>query len=62
MKQRALKQALSSVGQIFGVPRCTDPTCARAYPNGLAEFDAKQLQYCSQCQQANAKRFAAKPK
>lgn len=60
LKERALKQALSSVGLMFGLPRCTDPTCARAYPNSLNEFDAKQLKLCLQCQEGFAKRFGKK--
>ena len=57
LKQRALKQALSSTGLMFGLPRCTDPTCARAYVNSLAEHDAKQVKLCPQCQQGFAKYF-----
>jgi predicted Zn-dependent protease len=57
LKQRALKQALSSTGLMFGLPRCTDPTCARAYANSLAEHDAKQVKLCRQCQQAFTKYF-----
>ena len=55
--ERAVKQALSSVGLLFGLPRCTDPTCARAYVNDLSEHDSKQVKLCSQCQKAFAKRF-----
>jgi predicted Zn-dependent protease len=55
--ERALKQALSSTGLMFGLPRCTDPTCARAYVNSLEEHDAKQLKLCSQCQEGFSKRF-----
>jgi len=57
LKQRALKQALSSTGLMFGLPRCTDPTCARAYVNSLAEHDAKQVMLCPQCKQAFTKYF-----
>lgn len=58
LKERTLKQALSSTGLMFGLARCTDPTCARAYGNGLAEHDAKQPRLCSQCVEAFAKRFS----
>ena len=61
LKERSLKQALSSIGLMYGLPRCTDPTCARAYANSLAEHDAKQLKLCTECQQAFAKRFASNP-
>jgi len=35
---------------MFGLPRRTDPTCARAYANSLAEHDAKKVKLCPQCQ------------
>lgn len=57
LKQRVLKQALSSTGLLFGLKRCTDPTCARAYVNDLAEHDAKRLILCAECLQGFAKRF-----
>jgi predicted Zn-dependent protease len=57
LKQRTLKQALSSTGLLFGLPRCTDPTCARAYANSLPEHDAKQLKLCSACQKGFADYF-----
>jgi predicted Zn-dependent protease len=47
--ERAVKQAMSSVGFMPGVPRCTSPTCARAFPNSLAEHDAKSLNLCPAC-------------
>ena len=57
LKQRTLKQALSTAGLLFGLPRCTDPTCARAYANSLPEHDAKLLKLCSACQEAFAQHF-----
>ena len=47
--KRTLMQCLSSVGIIYGLERCTDPTCARAYPNSLEEHDAKTGQLCAEC-------------
>ncbi len=47
--KRALMQSQSSVGLIYGLKRCTDPTCARAYPNSLSEHDAKKGTLCSEC-------------
>jgi predicted Zn-dependent protease len=47
--KRALMQSLSSVGLIYGLKRCTDPTCARAYPHSLSEHDAKKETLCSEC-------------
>jgi len=47
--ERSLKQALSSLGFMLGVPRCSTPTCARAYPHSLAEHDAKSTELCEAC-------------
>lgn len=55
--KRAKMQALSSIGHIFGIKRCTNPTCARAYPNNLSEHDAKEGSLCTQCAEAFNKRF-----
>jgi predicted Zn-dependent protease len=49
LAKRTLKQCLSSAGWIFGVQRCTTPTCARAYPHSLTEHDAKDAQLCTAC-------------
>ncbi len=57
LRERTLKQALSSTGLLFGLPRCTDPTCARAYANDLTEHDSKQPKLCVPCKEAFAKRF-----
>jgi predicted Zn-dependent protease len=57
LRERTLKQALSSTGLLFGLPRCTEPTCARAYANDLAEHDSKQPSLCVTCKEAFAKRF-----
>jgi predicted Zn-dependent protease len=57
LRERTLKQALSSVGFIYGVQRCTEPTCARAYANDLTEHDAKQPRLCNQCNDAFNRRF-----
>lgn len=47
--ERTLKQALSSFGFMLGVPRCSSPVCARAYPHNLAEHDAKSRKLCPEC-------------
>jgi len=52
LSKRAYKQALSSVGFAFGVPRCSHPVCARAYPNSLEEHDAKGIELCELCEQS----------
>lgn len=55
--KRAKMQALSSIGHIFGVTRCTNPTCARAYPDNLSEHDAKEGSLCIQCAEGFKKLF-----
>ncbi len=49
LRDRLLKQALSSIGFMLGVPRCSTPTCARAYPHSLPEHDAKSTELCPAC-------------
>lgn len=49
--RRILKQALSSANFVLGIPRCTNPDCARAYPNSLPELDQKPDTLCSLCQE-----------
>jgi predicted Zn-dependent protease len=46
---RSVKQCISSSFHIFEIPRCTMPTCARAYPNDLEEHDRKNNEICSGC-------------
>jgi predicted Zn-dependent protease len=57
---RTFKQALSTAGFIFGVPRCSDPKCVRAYPNSLAEHDAKSSEFCDACREGFHKVFGRK--
>ena len=47
--KRAVMQAFSSAGYIVGIPRCSTPLCARAYPNSLAEQDEKNDCLCPDC-------------
>ncbi len=49
LKERLLKQALSTFGFMLGVPRCTTPECARAYPQSLQEHDQKPSTLCPAC-------------
>jgi predicted Zn-dependent protease len=44
-------QALSSVGLVIGIPRCTSPGCARAYPESLEEQDRKDDKLCYECRE-----------
>jgi predicted Zn-dependent protease len=48
--KRTVMQALASIGHIYGVGRCTNPTCARAYPHSLSEHDAKAGTLCKACE------------
>jgi tetratricopeptide (TPR) repeat protein len=47
--KRLKKQAMSTVAAIMDIPRCADPSCARAFPNSVAEHDAKSEHYCPEC-------------
>lgn len=53
--KRALMQSLSSIGFVYGIQRCADPTCSRAYPNSLQEHDAKTGSLCPECRSAFSK-------
>ena len=57
LNKRMEMQCLASIGYVFGLPRCTDPTCARAYPNSLQEHDAKSGALCSECRDGFKKIF-----
>jgi predicted Zn-dependent protease len=50
-EKRTIMQALSSAGFVIGIPRCTNPTCARAYPNSLEEQDRKDDKLCNECRE-----------
>lgn len=50
--KRTLMQCLSSLGFVHGIEKCSDPTCAKAYPNSLTEHDAKTGALCSECKNA----------
>ena len=49
LKERTLKQLISSSFFVFSIPRCSNPTCARAYPNSLEEHDRKENKPCDEC-------------
>lgn len=46
---RLLKQSLSSVNFALGIPRCNTPSCARSFPQNIAEHDAKEEGLCDEC-------------
>jgi predicted Zn-dependent protease len=50
-EKRTVMQALSSIGFVVGIPRCTNPTCARAYPDSLDEQDRKDDKLCNECRE-----------
>lgn len=58
--QRLLKQAMSSTGFMFSVPRCNNPYCARAFPLSIIEHDAKSDRLCPLCTQ-RFKAYLANP-
>ena len=47
--KRSVMQAFASTGHVLGIPRCSTPQCARAYPDSLAEQDAKDDVLCQIC-------------
>ncbi len=49
---RLKKQLLSSFANAKGLPRCSNPSCVRAYPASLDDLDAKGEEYCPQCRKA----------
>ncbi len=55
--KRSVNQSFSSTGYILGIPRCTVPDCARAYPHSLAEHDEKEDQLCHECTEALIKLY-----
>ncbi|MFT3828500.1 MAG: hypothetical protein QM691_02225 [Opitutaceae bacterium] len=55
LADRTFKQVLSSLGFALGVARCPDARCARSFPLGLPEHDAKGTALCDECRT----RFAA---
>jgi predicted Zn-dependent protease len=52
--ERTVKQAISSTFHLLDIPRCTSPTCVRAYPHSLVEHDQKTGQLCPDCRRALA--------
>ena len=60
LNERVLKQSLSSIGFMLGVPRCTTPECARAYPQSLLEHDRKPLTLCPACRAGIERVFGRK--
>jgi len=54
---RILKQSFSSTGLAFGIPRCSNPTCPRAYPHSLSEHDAKSTKLCDACKEGFRQKF-----
>ena len=60
LEERLLKQSLSTIGFLLGVPRCSTPECARAYPQSLAEHDQKPSTLCAQCREGFEKRLGKK--
>jgi len=55
--QRIHKQAVCSAGHVFGLARCSDPTCPRAYVHSVAEHDRKNEELCPACKKAFDKAF-----
>jgi len=60
LAKRTKMQCLASLGDVWGIGSCSNPTCARAYPKSLAEHDAKSGELCNQCSSALKKVFEDK--
>jgi predicted Zn-dependent protease len=59
--KRIVMQAFSSLGFIIGIPRCSTPQCARAFPMSLAEHDQKMDHLCQECLQNLKARYETLP-
>ena len=51
LRERVVKQVVSTSFFILGIPRCTSSMCIRAYPNSLNEHDQKGTELCDWCKQ-----------
>jgi len=51
VRQRTLKQAISTSFFILGIPRCSSATCVRSYPHSVYEHDRKGSELCAECRQ-----------
>ena len=58
-EKRVVMQAFSSAGLVIGIPRCTNPNCARAYPNSVEEHDRKEDKLCAECKTNLRKLYAS---
>jgi archaemetzincin len=50
LSDRLVKQCVSSIGRLWGIMPCSNPTCVAACPNSLEELDAKGVKFCPECQ------------
>lgn len=58
LADRLAKQCTSSIGRVFGISPCGNPTCVAAYPNSVEELDAKTSAFCPECQKKLAETIA----
>ena len=62
LRKRLSTQIVNCAGHVFGLPRCSDPTCPRAYSHSVAEHDKKSEKLCQTCRRLFDKAFGRKPK
>ncbi|MDP8263767.1 MAG: hypothetical protein P9M13_10770 [Candidatus Ancaeobacter aquaticus] len=49
LRNRTVKQAISSIFFVMGISRCSNPSCIRSYPHNLMEHDQKGINLCTWC-------------
>ncbi|MCY3021189.1 MAG: hypothetical protein NTW87_19415 [Planctomycetota bacterium] len=57
LRKRMRNQCISSIGLLFGIPRCQNAACPRSYPNSLQEHDRKGAELCPLCRQRFTEKF-----
>lgn len=61
LRRRIVLSAMSCIGSMYGVDRCTNPTCPHSFPNSVAEHDAKTNDVCQECQHSFNKVLGRQP-
>ncbi len=52
---------VNSAGHVFGLARCSDPSCPRSYSHSVAEDDKKGEELCPACKKAFRRAFGEGP-
>lgn len=48
--ERAVKESVHELGHTFGLRHCRNPGCVMHFSNSLMDTDAKQADFCEECQ------------